>query len=216
MAEELNLTADGEQKAGSRWQKALHFIGTIFYALLLIMLLLLTFATLQSRLSGKPPQLAGYQMYIVLGGSISPTFEMGSLALLKPVEVTDIQVGDIITYSSPSDAASLTTHRVMEIHEDNGLFHFITRGDANEVNDPSPVAGANVLGKVIFTIPYLGYLLHFGRSKVGLLMLVVLPGLIIMSIELRNLYRYYLEWKRNKESTASGEVTAGKSDSLSQ
>ena len=62
MAEELNLTADGEQKAGSRWQKALHFIGTIFYALLLIMLLLLTFATLQSRLSGKPPQLAGYQM----------------------------------------------------------------------------------------------------------------------------------------------------------
>ena len=71
------------------------------------------------------------------------------------------------------------------------------------------------LGKVI-SIPYLGYLLHFGRSKVGLLMLVVLPGLIIMSIELRNLYRYYLEWKRNKESTASGEVTAGKSDSLSQ
>jgi hypothetical protein len=35
---------------------------------------------------------------------------------------------------------------------------FVTKGDANDSPDSEPVLGANVAGKVIFTIPKVGWI----------------------------------------------------------
>jgi len=178
--------------------------NTLFICLLLVMLFII-FSLVQSRVFNTTPNVAGYQMYIVIGGSMSPTFEAGSLAFVKPVPPEDIDAGDVITFRSANNPDSITTHRVVQVHNEGGEISFITRGDANDEDD-SPVLAENVIGRVAYTIPYAGYLMNFSRSRNGLLALVIIPGILIIIFEIRNLFRYAAELE--KEKKAATQTTA--------
>ncbi len=95
----------------------------------------------------------------------------------------------------------------MAINQANGL-SFVTRGDANRVNDPQPVPAANVVGRVHGSIPYLGYLFSFAQTRNGLFVLVVLPGILIILWEIRNLYLYMTDLQKNKANQQAGNYTA--------
>lgn len=169
--------------------------GTLF--LLLVIMAVLVFSMVQTRLTGAAPGLAGYQMYIVQGGSMSPTFEMGSLAFVRSVDPRELTEGAIITYHS-SEGKTLTTHRITEVHNEDGQVYFTTRGDANNINDWLPVYPEDIIGQVVGTIPYVGYLMHFAQTKAGIVLLVFIPGAIIACCEIRNLLRYATEWEKEK------------------
>jgi signal peptidase len=66
---------------------------------------------------------------------------------------------------------------------------FITRGDANRVNDSDPVSADEILGKVVFHIPYIGYALSFARTKKGMAILILIPGLLLLSSQIIQLYK---------------------------
>lgn len=195
----LQKTAKAKQKPPmeKQEQSSSNFVrvaGNIITALLLIIMVGLSFFLIQSRLGGGSPAIAGYQMYVVLSGSMSPAFDTGSLVFVKPTEPTEIVEGDIITFSSSGDATRLTTHRVVGLNWDNGL-SFITRGDANNVNDPSPVPSENLVGRVTGSVPYIGYLFGFAQTRQGLILLIFIPGLFLIIMELRRLFKYMVEAK---------------------
>jgi signal peptidase len=167
-------------------------LGNVFFVCLLLMMATLSFFLIQSRISGGVPQVAGYQMYIVLSGSMSPEFDTGSLAFVKETDPLAIVVGDIITFRSQSGSDSLTTHRVVEVLREDGL-QFVTRGDANNVNDPNPVPAENVVGTVTGSIPYLGYVMNFVQTSTGLILLIFVPGVLIILFELSKIVRYMTE-----------------------
>ena len=48
-------------------------------------------------------------------------------------------------------------HRVIEIQEVGDAKFFITKGDANRNPDSDPVIPENVVGKLVFTIPKIGW-----------------------------------------------------------
>ena len=129
----------------------------------LVFMAVLVFSLLQSRVTGSPPTIAGHHLYVVLSGSMSPTFEAGSMVVVRPVEASEIAVGDIITYREPGAEETLTTHRVVVVERENGL-QFITKGDANEVIDQDPVPAENLVGKVLFAIPYAGHVADFAHQ----------------------------------------------------
>lgn len=195
---EQEATVEGTKKSGL-FKRIFSITGTIAFALLLIIMGTLVFSMVQGRLAGGPPSLLGYQMYIVQGGSMSPAFEAGSLALLQPIETENIQVGDIITYQSPEKEASLTTHRVVDINQEGGQRSFTTRGDANLVDDQHPVSSEHVVGEVKRTVPYAGYLMNFGQTKTGIIFLVFIPGALIIAFEIRNLFHYAAQWEEEKK-----------------
>jgi len=147
--------------------------------------------------SKEPPTIFNYQLYIVQSNSMSPTFETGSLIIIKKADNQSIQENDIITYRRSRDTVA-TTHRVVEIIEDGDL-QYITRGDANNVEDPMPVSEEDVMGKVVFWIPYIGYILGFIRTKQGLLICIVLPALIIILTQIIKLIK--AENKKERKST---------------
>ena len=182
-------------------KKMFNILGNGLFALLLLTMVFLVFTMVQSRLISGPPSVAGYQMYIVQGGSMSPAFEAGSLAFLKPVETQAIAAGDIITYRSAGGGETLTTHRVVGVKREGGTLSFTTRGDANLVNDSLPVYPENIVGRIVYTVPYAGYLMHFGQSKTGIIALVFIPGAFIIVFELRNLFRIAAEWEAQKKNT---------------
>ena len=72
-------------------------------------------------------------------GSMTGTYDRGTLVLDEVVPVADLKVGDVITYLPPSGAGPdhLITHRIAWIGKDpTGGRVFRTKGDANQVADP--------------------------------------------------------------------------------
>ncbi len=85
------------------------------------------------------PSALGYERYVITGGSMSGTFEKGSVAFEKQVPVADLRRGDVITYQPPADSGvtDLVTHRIIAIKPARGggvLYR--TQGDANPDPDP--------------------------------------------------------------------------------
>lgn len=100
---------------------------------------------------------------VVLSGSMEPACPVGSLLFIRTADVTDVSVGDIITYQLSDD--TVVTHRIYQILPDQNAC--LTRGDANEDPDPSPVPFDAVLGKPVFMLPYFGYFLTLLGGRAG-------------------------------------------------
>lgn len=123
------------------------------------------------------PRIFGIKPYIVLSGSMEPAIQTGSMAYINgKTDPYAIHTGDIITYKL---ADNTVTHRVV----DETLTSVITKGDANEENDFSPVLRSAILGKYLFSIPYLGYLYSYISTPYLFPVLVSLFGVeLIISL----------------------------------
>lgn len=161
----------------NRWEKAGAIISNTILVLLITVALLLAFVLLQGKLTGSEPTLAGYRLCIVRSGSMAPALKVGSVIALQPPAAGKIQPGDVITYRSES-GGSLITHRVAHLETTANNLLFYTKGDANNISDPHPVPKERLVGKVIFTLPYLGYLLAYSRTRGGLAVLLVPAAMI--------------------------------------
>lgn len=106
------------------------------------------------------PTALGYSRYVIMGGSMSPTYELGSAVFEKPVPVASLEVGDVITYVPPASTGidTYVTHRIVEITEtDDGQPLFRTQGDANEAVDPwTFTLDRDTQNVVRFSVPHLG------------------------------------------------------------
>lgn len=121
-------------------------------------------------------RLFGLQVYAVLSGSMEPTYHVGSVIYVEPVDPSEIQVGDPITFVM-NEELTVATHRVVRIDAENSVFY--TKGDANENPDAAPVHFNNLLGKPVFTIPYLGYISSYVQSPPGIYIAVGVGVLLL-------------------------------------
>jgi len=145
-------------------------VKDVIFWVFMVFIIALIFVTVVTRLQGGEPQLFGYRLYVVESGSMGPTIKPNSLIVVKELEPSQIKEMDIITFYGSSGETTVT-HRVVEI-KDNGL-SFVTKGDANEVPDPMPVEANRLIGKVVLAIPYLGKVLKFLSTPLGLTLLIV-------------------------------------------
>lgn len=107
----------------------------------------------------------GLQVFGVLTGSMEPAYPTGSLVYVKQVEPSTLRVNDVITFSlSPNVIA---THRIVEVVEENGATKYRTKGDANNAVDVSLVGAGNIIGKVVFSVPYLGDIANYIQNPPG-------------------------------------------------
>lgn len=130
-------------------------------------------------------RLIGYDVYTVLSGSMEPTYHTGSVIYVKDCEPEEVQVGDPITFVMNEDLV-VATHRVIEVDEEKGAFY--TKGDANAAPDGSPVLFENLIGKPVFTIPYLGYVADYVQNPPGTYIAVAACAFLIMLTFLPDLF----------------------------
>ncbi len=130
----------------------------------------------------------GWKPLDVATSSMTPAVPRGSMVLVHKVPYSQIKIGDIITYKSPTNLNQTITHRVVETGSLGSIPTFTTKGDANTSMD-QPVVGGSIVGKVVWHAPYLGYSFDWLRSPVGLLLLLIIPGIVIIISELRRLWR---------------------------
>ena len=113
------------------------------------------------------PHIFGYKTYTVISGSMEPTLHVGSLTIVKQTASEKIITGDIITISMTGNNPMMATHRVVGI--DNTKRTFTTKGDANNNND-APLEFNRLVGRMVFSIPYLGFLAVFIKTREGILL----------------------------------------------
>ncbi len=181
----------------NRWRKVGVAVAKFIVVLLTTIALLLTFFLLQSKLSGTEPAIFGHKIYIVMSGSMVPAIEVGSVVVVQPLSAAEVLPGDIITFRS-DNSRSVTTHRVHHLETETGLL-FYTKGDANEVLDPLPVPAQQLVGKVVLTVPYLGYLFAYTRTREGLMVLLGLAVFILTG----ELVRTHLAEKKERQRKGS-------------
>lgn len=145
------------------------------------------------------PELIGAdRSYVVLSGSMEPYMSAGDAVIVAAGPPASIRQGDIITYQRGGDIP--TTHRVVERVTDEQGVAFRTMGDANEDPDPGLVRPASVVGEVVLVIPYIGYVVQFANTPIGMVSLVIVPiGLLILSEG----WRYVASRRRRKAPTVA-------------
>lgn len=131
----------------------------------------------------------GLKPYVVLSGSMEPTYHVGSLIYVKSVDYKKLQAGDPITYMISQD--TIVTHRIIEVlpdAEDPDTIRYFTKGDANDVPDGSSVHYKNIIGKPVFSIPYLGYLSNYIQHPPGTYVAIAFGALMILLVFLPDVF----------------------------
>jgi signal peptidase len=135
-----------------------------------------------------PQMTPWFNSYIVTSGSMEPSIPTGSAIVVRNVKPSQIDEGDVITFSSTDEEGeATTTHRVIDIRSSDGEREFKTKGDANPSPDPRWVSGEDLVGKVILTIPELGRIVVTLDNVYGYALLVVIPGLLLLVHETRRI-----------------------------
>lgn len=167
--------------------------GHILTAIIIIMFLITLWFTLSAKILGGTPNLFGFQIMNVLSGSMEPSISTGSIIAIRPGEnFTDLKEGDVITFRSIDDQSMIITHRIKEVQKVGSSVQYITKGDANDGEDPTPIPASNILGQYTgFTIPLLGYFLTFVRSKIGIVIFMVVPGVLMILWQLISIWRLF-------------------------
>ena len=175
----------------SKHSKALRIVFDVLFCLLIVAIL---GGSAAFTLSSNPEKnYLGYRLYAVKTPSMTPKadgsslpggFRAGALIAVKICEPETIKEGDIVTYMPGKEPDVYLTHRVVrvldQLNEDRGLF-FVTRGDANNSDDP-PIRAQAVIGKKVLAIPAIGHVLQIIRGNYVLSIVTILSafGFIIL------------------------------------
>ena len=116
-----------------------------------------------TRLSGNPvPMPLGFGMSVVLSGSMEPELSVGDMIIVVPSDA--YAIGDVVVFQSGRTAV---VHRIIGIEGEE----VITQGDANNAPD-DPISLSAVRGKVVFTVPFVGYLVNLIKTPLGTILLL--------------------------------------------
>lgn len=124
------------------------------------------------------PRFFGYEAYHVISGSMEPEIPTGSLVFIKEMKAAEVEEEDVIAFYGGPSSSAIITHRVVENRVVMG--EFITKGDANEANDMNPVDYNEFIGKVVWSIPFLGTLAQFLTAGIGKWIAIGVIGLILL------------------------------------
>lgn len=156
------------------------------------------------------PMPGNIEIKIVKSGSMEPAIKTGSLVIIKPQNTAygaQYRVGEIITFGPDNAREIPTTHRVEEVTKSStGEFTYRTKGDANEEADPNIVTESEIIGQVVFSAPYVGYILDFAKKPLGFALLIGIPAAVIIFDELVVIGREFMKLRRRKEDKREEEI----------
>jgi signal peptidase len=116
---------------------------------------------------------AGYRIYVVHTGSMTPALRPGDAVLDRPAP-SAVHPGEVVTFTVHSGPDRVVTHRVASVGQ--GEIH--TKGDANRTPDPWTLELSQVVGSKLLTLPYGGYVVVYLQHPQGIAS--VLTALIAM------------------------------------
>jgi len=120
-------------------QKQSKLITFVSITILMVMVILI---------SGKTK----YQAMAVGSGSMEPTIKVADAIIIE--KTLNFKLGDILVHEH---GGKIVVHRIIKIEEIFDEFCYYTKGDANESEDSYLICKENIIGKVVYKIPFIGW-----------------------------------------------------------
>ncbi len=177
----------------------------VFYALCRGLFIFLLLGVAALFLVPVLPITGNIDIKIVKSGSMEPAIMTGAVVVVRPQG--DYHIGDVVTFQSAS-ADIPTTHRIVEQRAEGNALFYTTKGDANEEADTEESPKTAVIGKVLFSIPYAGYILDFARQPLGFMVLIVLPAFLIVFDEIEKIWREFKKLRSKKEIVGVADLNS--------
>ena len=188
-------------------KKVLTIAVRVVLWIIILLAALFAFTTLATRNNQSVANIAGYTPMTVLTDSMSPTFNSGDLIIIKKTDPSTLQVGDIVTFHTIiENEYALNTHRVIDIVQEAGYRTYHTKGDNVAVEDPRSIIDADIVGKYVGRLPYVGHVMQFLSSSVGFLIVIVLPLLVFFIFQVYNLVMVSIRLKKAAAAEAAAEA----------
>jgi signal peptidase len=135
------------------------------------------------------PLAFGDRPYTVLTGSMEPTISAGDVVVDERISPLEAQVGDVVTFRDPEDQNRQLTHRVKSIRRQGTHLWFVTQGDANNTVEHWRISADGSLGRVLYTVPWVGHVAVLTKTPLGLALLAIVPVLLLALDELLKIWR---------------------------
>ena len=135
-------------------------------------------------------RLFGYSPYVMYGGSMGSTAPLGSVALIEDVPAESLEVGDAVVFRPPSSGQPRepVMHRIISIEDVDGQRVFGTKGDANQSADPWKLTISGEGGRLVYAVPYVGYLLWFFQTRMAWAFVVLPLAAYVGFVALRRIW----------------------------
>lgn len=192
-------------------KQALNVIKNVFVWLMVISAVVMMIFTVVSvnTFDRSDRTLFGYKAFIVLSDSMSKTdFSAGDLVLVKEVDPSTLQEGDIISYVSQnaSNYGETVTHKIRRLTADaNGEPGFVTYGTTTDTDDELVVTYPYVLGKYQSHIPKVGKFFQFLKTTPGYIICILIPFLLLILIQGLNCIKLFRRYKREQMAEMQAE-----------
>lgn len=152
------------------------------------------------------PAAFGFSRYVITGDSMADAYDKGSIVFEQTVPVSELEVGDTITYVPPAGSGTdtLVTHRIVAIDGDE----LRTKGDANEQPDAWTFElTAATQPRVVASVPYVGYAFIALTDRSTRLLVVGVPATIIALMSVSELFGADRRRSRRPQPTTGTAVT---------
>ena len=142
------------------------------------------------RIRGHVPTLFNRSIFVVVTDSMSPQYNPGDVIVVKVVDPSEINNGDVITYYGQEGelADKIITHKVVkDPYEEDGVWHFQTQGiKQGAVLDPE-ITEEEVIGVVRFKLVVVSFLYKVLTNIYGFMFIVAVPMLLFLVLQVMNL-----------------------------
>jgi signal peptidase I len=127
---------------------------------------------------GKLLPFTGQTTIAVGGRSMEPALQLGSAIVVKPVTPDDLHVGDVVSMRV-KEANAIFTHRIQLVVDRPDGRWVQTKGDANAEADPTLVPASAIIGRVVVSFPFMGYVLALLSIPIGVIFVVGLAATLL-------------------------------------
>ena len=149
--------------------------------------------------------------YVVASGSMVPVLQVYDVLIVQGHEpFEDIEKGDIIVFNRPSDHNRVIVHRVVSVIDDNPIT-LRTKGDANPASIPGtdfPVTEEEYIGKVVYTLPQVGYVTQLLKPPINYVIIAIVIGVMIV--------KQITKKKKQKETILSDPLDSENQDTIQE
>ena len=124
--------------------------------------------------------ITGNKGYAVTSDSMADKLVRGDAVFSRPVSFDELKEGDVITVRVGD--AGFFTHRIVRIDSEKKTV--TTKGDANDSEDPMPTEEKNIVGKMWYSVPFLGYfsIIFTGSSATKIIIVLVIAAAVLIAV----------------------------------
>lgn len=130
-----------------------------------------------------------WQLLPISENAMGKALPIHSLAITKKPGTIPIEQGQLVSFFTPTSASTPVIHRVERIINDNGERQIITKADKQSGVDTWLLTDKQITGVYVGHLPLLGLWFQYLQSQPGTVLLIIVPALIIVSVELGRIYK---------------------------